>query len=45
MNGEKTLFNKDSRRGIALNVSHMNHNRAKKLLFNILENNIESWWD
>jgi hypothetical protein len=45
MNDEKTLFNKDTKRSIALNVSHMNHNRAKKLLFNILENNIESWWD
>lgn len=30
---------------IAMNISHYNHNRARKLLFSIMENNIERWWD
>jgi hypothetical protein len=35
----------ESKRGLALNIGYINHKRARKLLFNILENNIESWWD
>jgi len=42
---EKVPFNTNNRRGVALNISYLNHNRAKKLLFNILEQNIEKWWD
>ncbi len=38
-------FPKDTKDGIAINISHINHLRAKKLLFNILEENIERWWD
>ena len=38
-------FSKDTKDGIAINMSHINHLRAKKLLFNILEENIERWWD
>jgi hypothetical protein len=26
-------------------MSIMNHERARKLLFKILEENIEKWWD
>lgn len=40
----KKIENK-SRRGKAINIGYINHKRAKKLLFNILENNIERWWD
>jgi hypothetical protein len=36
---------KDTKDGIAINMSHINHLRAKKLLFSILEENIERWWD
>lgn len=35
-------LNKDS---LALRVSNKNHQKAKKLLFNILEKHIESWWE
>jgi hypothetical protein len=42
---EKTIFNRDSKFGIAINISHINHDRARKLLFKILEKNIERWWD
>jgi hypothetical protein len=42
---DKLIFDNVSSLGIALNISHTNHNKAKKLLFKILENNIESWWD
>lgn len=41
----KTLFPKKTKQGIAMNIAYINHQRAKKLLFNILENNIERWWD
>jgi hypothetical protein len=34
---------KDER--IAMNMGHYNHNRARKLLFKIMEENIEGWWD
>lgn len=42
---EKTLFRKDSMAGIALNIAHINEERAHKLLFRILEENIRGWWD
>lgn len=30
---------------VAMKISQENHNRAKKLLFKILEEKIEHWWD
>lgn len=30
---------------IARNIAHLNHDRARKLLFKIMEENIEGWWD
>jgi hypothetical protein len=30
---------------IAMNIAHVNHDRARKLLFKIMEENIEGWWD
>jgi len=42
---EEMPFKIDTKRGIALNIGRINHNRAKKILFNILEQNIEGWWD
>jgi len=35
----------DMKRVIAMNIAHLNHDRARKLLFKIMEENIESWWD
>lgn len=29
----------------AMNMGYIRHNKARKLLFRILEENIESWWD
>jgi hypothetical protein len=29
---------------IAINIGYINHIRARKLLFSLLENNIEKWW-
>ena len=31
--------------GIGINMGLINHNRAKKLLYKILEQNLEQWWD
>ena len=47
LNGEgwlKIEDDKDKHR-IASNIAHINHNRARKLLFKIMEQNIEGWWD
>lgn len=30
---------------IAMNISHINHKRARRLLFKIMDENIEGWWD
>ena len=38
-------FNKSEKSGIAVNIAHINHYRAKKLLFKLLEEHIENWWD
>ena len=35
----------DMKRLIAMNIAHLNHDRARKLLFKIMEENIEGWWD
>jgi hypothetical protein len=35
----------DMKRVIAQNIAHLNHDRARKLLFKIMEENIEGWWD
>jgi len=35
----------DIKQRIAMNIGHYNHNRARKLLFKLMEENIESWWD
>ena len=47
MNGEGWLKieDKNDKHRIASCISHMNHDRAKKLLFKLMERNIEGWWD
>jgi hypothetical protein len=40
----KYIDDKESKVAAAIKISTINHNRAKKLLFKILENNIENWW-
>lgn len=48
LNGEG-VFNREGREDdkqiIAMNIGHINHERARKLLFKIMEQNIEGWWD
>ena len=48
MDGEG-VFNREGREDdkqiIAMNIGHINHDRARKLLFKIMEQNIERWWD
>ena len=36
---------KDINQRIAMNIGHINHERARKLLFKIMEQNIQRWWD
>jgi len=50
MNGEGvfSLDGKDSlevKQRLAMNIGHINHERARKLLFKLMEQNIEKWWD
>jgi hypothetical protein len=35
----------ENKKRIAMNIGHVNHDRARKLLFKIMEENIEGWWD
>lgn len=35
----------DDKQIIAMNIGHINHERARKLLFKLMEENIEGWWD
>jgi hypothetical protein len=48
LNGEG-VFGRDGREDdkqiIAMNIGHINHERARKLLFKLMEQNIERWWD
>jgi hypothetical protein len=48
LNGEG-VFGRDGREDdkqiIAMNIGQINHNRANKLLFKLMEENIERWWD
>jgi hypothetical protein len=48
MNGDG-IFGREGREDdkqiIAMNIGHINHDRARKLLFKIMEENIEGWWD
>lgn len=47
MNGEGWLKIEDEndKHLIASNIAHINHDRARKLLFKIMEQEIERWWD
>lgn len=44
-NREEGMDVVEMKRLIAMNISHYNHNRARKLLFKIMEENIEGWWN
>jgi hypothetical protein len=46
MDGEG-IFKLDgtNKQKIAMNIGRINHDRARKLLFKIMERNIEGWWD
>ena len=50
LNGEGP-FNFDGKdeleikQSIGMNIGHINHDRARKLLFKIMEKDIEGWWD
>ena len=48
LNGEGVFGGKDRKEDkqvIAMNISHINHDRARKLLFKLMEEKIERWWD
>jgi hypothetical protein len=48
MNGEGFTSlegREDDKKVIAISIGHLNHDRARKLLFEIMSRNIEGWWD
>jgi hypothetical protein len=48
MNGEGFTSLKgreDDKHVIALSIAHLNHQRAKSLLYKIMDTQIEGWWD
>ena len=42
LDGEDSL---EIKQRIAMNIGQINHNRARKLLFKLMEENLEKWWD
>ena len=42
---KKTSFSRSEKSGIAMNMAWINHKRAKSLLFKLLNQHIETWWD
>lgn len=42
---EGGVFGNDTDKHIAMSMSRLQHDRARKILFTLLERNIESWWD
>jgi len=42
---KKAPFLRSDKSGVAMNISHINHRRAKSLLFKMLNQHIETWWD
>ena len=42
LDGEDSL---EIKQRIAMNIGNINHDRARKLLFKLMEQNIEKWWD
>ena len=45
MTREKGHYSEVSDQTLAMWMSHYNHNRARKILFSLMERNIEKWWD
>ena len=48
MNGEGVFSRKgreDDKQIIAMNIAHINQDRAHRLLFKVMEENILKWWD
>jgi hypothetical protein len=43
--GDHDNVSTDKKQRIAMNIGHINHDRARKLLFKLMEQNIERWWD
>ena len=44
-NPDKCVFKNKDKQQIAMNMGHELHKRARKELFDIMENHIEGWWD
>jgi hypothetical protein len=50
LSGEVNRFKRDiedtsDKKLIAMEIAHENHERCRKLIFKIMEREIEGWWD
>ena len=45
VNRYKRPIKEKSKQLIAMEIAHDNQDRSRKLLFKLLEQNIERWWD
>ena len=45
INADKCPFNRDNKDGIAFAMGHNIQNKCQRLLFKILDENIQRWWD
>jgi hypothetical protein len=45
INADKCHYNRDSKDGIAFAMGHNIQNKCQRLLFKILDENIQKWWD
>ena len=43
--GGRCGFVRSKKEGMAFAIAHTNHTRAMRLLFKMLENHIQEWWD
>jgi hypothetical protein len=39
------IFGNDSKQSIAMSMGRLQHEKARKILFTLLQRNIECWWD
>jgi len=45
MKMSKTPFRRKNAEGIAMSIAYHNHEKARRILFTLMERHIERWWD
>lgn len=45
LENKNNIFRTEGKRVVAMNMGHMNEEKAHRILFTLLERNIRRWWD